>query len=374
MNQRIIHRSPATWALTFLVFSLAGLPANAANVSVPVLELITRGYFDNNVFSLGTRGRFEFLISGGYKFGGQILMDFESDDLESDAEGEFLAFKGANITMRNPLGLPLDLVYFTGEGDTFGAGDLFPGYFGSKSISSRFRGYLYFPEKDQVRYSGIHTVGGTGVKISSSFLTDWNFTAAYVYQDAYLGTGTYSADLWTSINTERFKMEAFVGSSFPVSTYGYWRAGLLLFYDTGQGGEFLTQIGVPRWDPAVDPVQIDLFYFLFEPRVRFGIFSIILTLFWHPQYYLQAETGELGSADINTKFQFGEPERSPASGGVETHLAFSSTGDDQFKAVAAPFFSVVTSGVIWDFKVNTKIFPFSLSDLVEVFVGVRAEY
>ena len=369
-RHRIVRRLTAI-ALATLCASFAF----TADVSVPVLALTTRGFVnDDGIFTLGTRGEVELLIAGGFKFGGEILMEFESDDLEDTSSEENLAFSGAKITMRNPLDLPLDLSYFTGENDVFGAGDLFPDYFGARAIASNFRGYLYFPDPDQVRYDGIHTVSGTGIKISTTFLTDWNTTTAYIYQDTYLGTGNYSADLWTSINTESFKLEAFLGSSFPASTYGYWRAGLLLFYDTGQGGEFLTQIGIPRLDPANDEVTLDLFYLLFEPRVTFGVFSIILTLFWHPQYYLQTSTGELGSADINAKFQFGNPNESVASGGLEAKLGFSSTGDDQFSAIIAPYFSVITSGVIWDFKVNTKVFPFSLNDLVEIFVSVRAEY
>ena len=374
MNLLPTHRIAGR--ITAIAFALLSASlAFAADVSVPILALTTRGFFnDDSIFTLGTRGQVELLIAGGFKFGGEILMEFESDDLEDTSSEENLAFRGAKITMRNPLGLPLDLAYFTGENDVFGAGDLFPDYFGARAIASSFRGYLYFPDPDQVRYDGIHTVSGTGLKISTSFLTDWNTTTAYIYQDTYLGTGNYSADLWTSINSESFKLEAFVGASFPASTLGYWRAGLLLFYDTGQGGEFLTQIGIPRLDPANDEASLDLFYLLFEPRISFGVFSIILTLFWHPEYYLQIETGEVGSADINAKFQFGRPNESVASGGVEAKLGFSSTGDDQFSAIVAPYISVITSGVVWDFKVNTKVFPFALNDLVEIFVSVRAEY
>lgn len=355
----------------------AAFEASAANISVPILELITRGYVKDSSFVLGTHGRMDFQVSGGYKFGGEIVLDFESDDLESLDVGqtqEYVRFKSASVTMRDPFGLPLELSYFTGETDTFGAGDLFPDYFGTMPIASRFRGYLYFPDPDQTRYDGVHTVDGTGLKLSSTLGVPWTVMSLYVYQDAYLGTGYYSADFWASFNSDRFKVETFVGASYPISTYGYYRAGLLMFYDTGMGGEFLTQIGVTRWDPQTDPLAIDMFFFLFEPRVTFGVFSIILTLFWHPEYYHQVSTGELGSADINAKFQFGVPEVSPASGGIETMLSFSSSGDDQFKAVVAPYFSAITSGVIWNFKVNAKVFPFNLSDLVDVFVGVRAEF
>ncbi len=109
----------------------------AADITVPTLELVTRGYLDSGSVTLATRGRMDFLIAGGYKFGGQVALEFESDDLEDPTMTESIGFKGATIVMRNLFGAPLDLAYFTGESDTFGAGDLFPTYFGSIPIAIR---------------------------------------------------------------------------------------------------------------------------------------------------------------------------------------------------------------------------------------------
>ena len=358
--------------LSFILLPIAY--GSAADLTVPKLELITRGYVSGGDFLLGTRGSADFLVAGGYKFGGRILLGFESNNLEDPEGDKNLNFKGAYVIMRELFGMPLDLTYFTGENDVFGKGTIFPTHFGSKPIASRFTGYLYFPEESQIRYDGIHTVSGTGLKLASGFGTNFNLSSLYIYQDSYLGTGTYSLDLLTAFNTEFFKIEGFVGASYPAAKYGFYRAGLLFFYETGQGGEFLTQIGVPRWDPVSDPFAIDLFYFLFEPRVRFGFFSIILTLFWHPEYYLQAKTNELGSADINANFQFGDPDTSLLSGGAEAKLSLSTTAAQQFRAVIAPYLSTITSGVIWDFKVNTQLFPWNFNEMFEVFVGVRAEF
>ena len=235
-----------------------------------------------------------------------------------------------------------------------------------------FGGYMYFPEG--IRYEGIHQVAGTGAKLETTFGTESNRTALYVYQDSFLGNGKFSADLWTIHNFRRFKLESFLGASFPVSQYGYYRAGLLLYYQAGETGEFLTQIGIPRWDPLNDPFQIDLFYFLFEPRVRLGMLSIIMTLFWHPEYYHQTQTAELGSVDVNVNFQIGNPDESLYSGGVEANISLLTYADEQFSAALSPYFSAVTSGVIWDFKVNVKLFPFDLADLAEGYIGVRAEF
>lgn len=361
-------------AIALIITLLLTVGVAAADLAVPRLELITRGYASGGDFLLGTRGSVDFLVAGGYKFGGRILLGFESNNLEDTELEKNLAFRGAYVIMRNLFGIPLDLTYFTGENDTFGTGAIFPSYFGAKPIASRFSGYLYFPEESQVRYEGIHTVSGTGLKLASGFSSTVNLTSLYLYQDSYLGTGTYSLDISTAFNTELFKMEGFVGVSYPASVYGFYRAGVLLYYDTGQGGEFLTQIGIPRWDPQEDPFAIDLFYFLFEPRVRFDFFTILLTLFWHPEYYLQTETNELGSADINANFQFGDPDTSLFSGGIEGKLSLSTTAAEQFRAVLAPYFNTITSGVIWDFKVNAQVFPWNVSEMFEMFVGVRAEF
>ncbi|MBN2049975.1 MAG: hypothetical protein JW760_05975 [Spirochaetales bacterium] len=350
--------------LVFRVFS--------ANILVPSLELVTRGYMDNGSFALSTRGDLDLLVEGGYKFGGQVILNIESEELHDLSDSSALGFKSAAIQLRNLFSIPLDLTWFAGEYDNLCTGDLFPVFFGTGRIASRFGGYMYFPEG--VQYEGIHQVAGTGVKLETTFGSESNRTGFYIYQDSFLGTGHFSADFWTIQNFRSFKLESFIGASFPASVYGYYRAGLLLYYQAGNTGEFLTQVGIPRWDPVNDPMQIDLFYFLFEPRVHLGLLSIIMTLFWHPEYYHQVQTNELGSVDVNVNFQLGNPDVNIYSGGIETNLSFLTYLDQQFKAGISPYFSAITSGVIWDFKVNVKLFPFDLSDLAEGYIGIRAEF
>ncbi len=360
--------------LFFLLFPV--ILSFSANVAIPSLELTTRGYLEEGAFKLNTRGNMDLLFEGGYKFGGRVILNFESDSIEEiSGDATYLSFKTASVVIRDFLSLPIDLTYFTGEYDIFCTGDIFPDYYGTEAIASDFRGYVYFP--DGIQYNGIYLVNGTGLKFSSSFGTDWNNTSLYIYQDSYLGTGHFSADFNTIINLEKFKLEAFLGGSFPVSDYGFYRTGVLLFYKTGEAGEFLTEIGIPKWDPMYDPFEIDLFYFLFEPRVKFNIMSIIMTLFWHPGYYkeyLLESTNELGSVDINMNLLFGKPKITPLSGGVESCLSFSTFSDDQFTAVVSPYFNAITSGVIWNLKLKVKLFPFSLENIAEAFIGVKAEF
>jgi hypothetical protein len=339
---------------------------------VPKFDLITRGYINNSSLILASRGTIDLSIAGGYKFGGKLLLNLESDDLGDITSPTNLTFKAASITAREFLTLPIDFTYFTGEYETLASGDVFPRYFGTEPIASRYSGYMYFPEG--VRYEGIHEIAGTGFAVNGSERIFKRFVPyLYAYQDGYLGEGFYSIDVRGLLNLELLKLEAFGGWSFPVAKRGQYRFGLLLFYETGTGGEFLTQVGIPKWNTN-DPFSIELFYFLFEPRVRIGALSIIFTLFWHPSYYLQQATNELGYADINVNFMIGDLETRTMSGGVESALDFRPSEDSQIEFIISPYFSAITSGVIWNFKVNGQLFPFSVESLFEFFIGVKAEF
>ncbi len=352
----------------------------SANITVPYLELITRGQMNNGLYELSTRGEMDLLVEGGYKFGGRVTLNYKSTSLEDYIKSSSLAFKGASIIIRKLFSIPLNFSYFVGENDTFCSGSDFSTIFGSIPITTQYSGYIYFPEG--IIYDGIYTISGTGLKFS--LLPSGNFLySLYLYQDSNIthsvnGTesvwlGHYSADFRTMINFKNLKIEAFAGATFPISTFGYYRGGLL-FYSASEGVEFLTQIGIPRWDPAKDLFGIKLFYLLFEPRVHMGLFSIIPTFFWHPGYYLQKETNELGSFDVNINFLLGDPQKTPVSGGFESNLSFSTTGTQQFRVKASPYISLITQGVVWKLKVNAQIWPFSVNNLIETFIGIRAEF
>ena len=357
--------------MLFLSFSFV----SAADLLVPTMEMITRGYVDASSFILDTRGTFELAIAGGYKIGGNIMVSIDSDDLASLSNPPTLAFKSAHVIARNLFTIPVNLSYFVGEYETFGNGDVFFKQFGSIPVASKYRGYLYFPEG--TRYDGIYNPAGTGIELETSQTLFENLQlSGYIYQDSYLGKGYYSTDLRTILNLELIKLEGFIGYSFPLSQYGYFRGGLLFYYNTGIGGEFLMQVGVPLWDPSTDPFSINLFYFFFEPRVHFNIFSIIITLFWHPAYYQQQTTGELGNADVNINFRAGDLVKNPYAGGLETTLKFQTadTSTEQIALVVSPYFSSVTTGIIWTFKLNLHIVPFNVSEMFEGFIGVKAEF
>ncbi len=369
----------------------------SADLTIPELELISRGTWQNDSLLLQTRGRSEIQVSGGYKFGGSLLLGFESQDLtyaNQDAparsnygsDTEFynalttyldnqttLQFQGARITYRNLFETPTDLTYFVGRNDRLGSAEVFPQQFGSIPIATKYQGYLYFPQNE---YRGIHTVNGTGVELSSTFGTEWNRSSLYLYQDGYLGEGIYSTDARFLANFEKLKMEMFGGASFPQSDYGLYRAGILFYYRPAEKGEFFSQIGIPYFAPP-DTLNINDFYFLFEPRVHFEYVSVILTLFWHPSRYLMASTGDEGSADVHFNLMFGNPLENPISGGLETNftLETESSSSQDFEIKVTPYLSAITSGVIWNFMINVKLLPYSLDgEMFEGVIGVKAEF
>ncbi len=369
----------------------------SADLTIPELELISRGTWQNDTLLLQTRGRSEIQVSGGYKFGGSLLLGFESQDLtyaNQDApvrsdyatEPEFanalttyldnqttLQFQGARITYRNLFETPTDLTYFVGRNDRLGSADVFPTEFGSIPIATKYQGYLYFPQNE---YRGIHTVNGTGIELSSTFGSEWNRSSLYLYQDGYLGEGIYSADARFLANFEKLKMELFGGATFPQADYGLYRAGVLFYYRPAEKGEFFSQIGIPYFAP-MDTLNINDFYFLFEPRVHFEYVSVILTLFWHPSMYLMQSTGDEGSADVHFNLMFGNPLENPISGGLETNftLETASSSSQDFEIKVTPYLSAITSGVIWNFMINVRALPYSLDEeMFEGVIGVKAEF
>ncbi len=370
---------------------------SAADLDIPELELISRGTWQDDTVVLTTRGRSEIQVAGGYKFGGSLLFGFESQDLsyagqEAPNREEYpddstyisalssyidnqttLQFEGARITYRELFNTPTDLTYFIGKNDRLASAEAFPKVFGSIPIATKYQGYLYFPNNE---YRGIHTVNGTGIEVSSTFGTDWSRSFFYLYQDGYLGEGHYSADARYLANIDKLKLEFFGGASFPRDSYGLYRAGMLFYYRPAERGEFFTQIGIPYYEPF-DTLNINDFYFLFEPRIHFEYVNVILTLFWHPSMYLMQESGDEGSADVHFNLMFGDTMTSPISGGLETNftLETESSSSQDFEIKVTPYLNAITSGVMWNFMVNVKLLPYSLDeDMIEGVIGVKAEF
>jgi len=383
----IITNKRYSGVLIFII--LLSFHLNAADLTIPKMELITRSDIGPSTPVLLTRGKVDLKIGGGYKLGGSLILGFDSADLgysnaditDYDDTSEnlatylsnqtYLQFQSAQVTIRDLFSTPTDLTYFTGISDVLCSGDDFPDIFGSVPVSTRYRGYLYFPDNE---FDGIHTINGTGLKLSTTFGSERIISSAFIYEDGYLGNGYFSSDIRTLFNFDKIKMESFIGATFPASSYGLYRGGMLFYYNPGTKGEFFAQIGVPQWNPA-ENFTIERMFFLFEPRIKMNPVTIILTLFWHPGYYLQETTSDMGSADVHINFMIGEPEISTFSGGLEGSVTFDSSAvSNQFGVKVSPYLSAITSGVIWNIMLNTELFPYSLSDMFEGVISVKAEF
>jgi len=376
-----------TFWLVLPLFLFTASFAFSANVVVPTFDLITRGYMSGGSFVLATRADMDLKIEGGYKFGGQLKFGFLQENLEDQTTlpasydpqavdnniSRALLFKTASVTMREVMNSTLDLTYFTGEMDALGTGEDFMRYFGTEPFATRYRGYRYF--NGGVLYDGIYRVYGTGIELAAPQIASWLYMSGYVYQDQNIRPGVYSADYRLLFNLDRIKAETFVGATVPRADYGEYRAGLMMFFDTGAGGQFYTQIGIPRWTPGPSgTIALEDFYFLFEPRLTFNAFSAILTLFWHPAYYIHDPTSEDGALDMNMQFLLGDPYASPVRGGLDSGLRYRPTSSQQIEVTTSPFISLTSSGVIWDISLDVRVFPFDLQDSFQGFVGIKTEF
>ncbi len=371
MNNQFYRIKTALLILIFLSFMTGWI--GAAGILVPRMELYTHGTLEGDSLELRTTGNIELELEGGYKLGGKIAFRMNSSDLEDDTVPHILEYKYGSVSINNIFDIPLDITYFVGEGDLLCEGQSFTNLFGTWNFATNYSGFLYFP--GNYRYEGISRIDGTGFAISSDFGSESIKTFLYTYQDNTLGLGDYTSVARTILNTESLKLEAFLKGSYPVASAGLYGAGLLFYYSPAETGEFFAQIGIPRWNPVDDEFGIDLFYFLFEPRLKLGPVSVIMTYFLRPGYYLNEATGEEGNMDLNLNFLLGKPEVSPISGGLETTFKMASGTDENFFNLSvSPYFGAITSGVVWDCKIKINFLRDDSSPMFEGFIGVKAEF
>ena len=387
---RLHHIAAKAFMVVFLVFFSAGA-LFAADVTVPRFSLTSRGTIEDSTFQLDTRADVDVALEGGYKFGGNLAFSFESTQLEEAADlpetydaqelaerlSRTLLFQSASITIRQLFGAPLNMRYYSGRMERFGTAEEFVRTFGTNDFGTHFQDYTTFP--DGVPYEGLFQVEGTGIALQTSPLADTYVLRGYTYQDPRLGSGRYSSDLRFLANTELLKAELFLGASYPQAAYGIYRAGLLTFFQTsGDGpvqGQFFTQLGLPRWNPeGASDLSLEDFYFLFEPRLKFPAFSLLLTLFWHPEYYLQASTAEGGALDANIRAIIGDEQTSQIRGGLDTRMTYNPSATQQLAVRVVPFLRVAASGILWDISIRARVYPFNLQESFDGQIGITTEF
>ncbi|MFP4375340.1 MAG: hypothetical protein ACLFPO_13495 [Spirochaetaceae bacterium] len=383
-----MNRKARLAQLTFLLIFAFGSSQSVrgADIVVPRFDLLTRGYPSEGSLLLATRADIDLAVEGGHKFGGAVgfsitdpVFEDGSDDppaSPADVEAElqrYLALTYVEATARSLFDSPVSMTYFVGTTDTFGSGDDFPRLFGTGRFGTFYRGALY--SYGSTIYDGLYEVSGTGVKLASAPLGDTVALSAYTYQDLRFEPGVYSSDVRARFNTPQVKAELFAGATYPIAEGGLYRGGVMAFFDTGAAGQFFAQLGLPRWDPwADDPITLDDLYFLFEPRVTLDLFSVILTLFWRPEYYNHLPTTDTGVLDSNIRFQLGDYAETRVRGGIETGLHYRPEAAENLEIDASPFISVTTGGVVWDFMLRATVYPYEYDESFEGYLGIRTAF
>jgi hypothetical protein len=409
----MVYKNARIIGLILLTAPVLFLPG--AEITVPRLELASRGASEDGEFAVSTNAAVDIALNGGYKYGILLGLSFESANLGRafsyrNFEAELLdpgaavtadeynrladrfnnravlSFRTAKATVRELFKLPLEFSYFAGLSDAFCSGEEFTLRYGFSDIETDFTGFYYFPEgiggNPYRRYNGIHAVQGTGFSLA---LTRWDnvIPLLYLYQDIpYINSGGavsetthYSGDIRTLFNWEKIKIEVFGGISAAKDAVPDLRGGVLAFFTSGGGADFLIQCGIPGWVQG-EEFSIDNMYFLMEPRLSFGLFAVHVNFFYHPLEYLHIKTEEeRGKADINIKFLLGNMEEFRLRGGLETTLGLKADKAEDFSCKISPFVSLLSDGLRWDLKLRFN--PLSWEnpeEVTEIFVGVRTAY
>jgi hypothetical protein len=404
--------------LVFLVFPLWG-----AEITVPRLEMATQGANIDGSFALSTNTAVDIALNGGYKYGFLLGFSFDATDLGralayrnftfapapslgptdpvdvenynklAERHNELadrynnqatLSFRIAKATARDLFGLPLEFSYFAGLGDPFCSGEEFASRYGIFDVGTSFTGFFYFPRgiggNPSRRYNGLHSVQGTGFSLAFTEMENY-IPFLYFYQnfttfdgDLLFEKPQFSGDVRSLFNFERIQAETYGGISGVQDGKIEVRGGVLAFFRSGMGTEFLLQCGIPGWKLG-EEFSIDNVYLLFEPRLKFGIFAVHTTFFYHPLEYLHIKTEEeRGKADINIKFLVDFPKNS-VQGGVETTLGLQVYGMADYSAAISPFVCFLSRGLQWDMKLRVNLLEWETPENVfEIFVGVKTSF
>lgn len=401
------------WILALCLSCFPGISLAGAELTVPRLELATRGHTEEGDFTLSSAASVDLALLGGYKYGILLGLSFESDNLEkaiayrnftlappgSPADQDdynaqvadktnnqaVLAFRIAKATARDLFNKPLELSYFIGVNDYFCSGDEFVTRFGTGQVGTGFRGFFYFPEGIggimSRQYNGIHGVRGTGLSLA---LTSWDFLLpmVYIYQDYafaegihFSDTNHFSGDLRMLLNKDWLKLEGFTGLTLSRDQSPLVRGGFLTLLGAERGAELLVQLGIPGWKTG-EGFNVHKFYFLIEPRIDFGLMALHVTFFYHPLRYLQIETPEeRGKADINVKFLFGNALENKIEGGLESTLTLKVDQGEDLSVFLSPFIGFVSDGLRWDAKLRVDPTDYDKPhEMFEFFMGVRAAF
>jgi len=396
-----------------------------ADITVPNLELASRGAVEDGNFGIKSSLKADISITGGYKYGFSIGLGAEipnlekalsygrldlptasSDPLPGSDHDEMvkelndrynnqavLSIRSVKATVREVFDTPLEISFFIGYHDSLGSGDEFQEYYGTDPIGTGFRGFFYYPDglnhDPFFRFNGaIHSIKGTGLAFKAvlgNFIPalyiyhDLSFPENQLSQNGSYEPGRYSADLKLLANGENAKFEVFFGGTYANHDKTVLRGGALAWFGSGPLS-LLMQAGVSYYE-VESSMEIDNCYFLMEPRLRFDKIGANLTFFYHPVYYMNriiqddANKPVRGSADINLRIFFGNIQKSAFEAGLETTANLKIEDKKKVGLWVSPFISVVTSGLRWDIalRFNPK-YKWEGENPMEGFIGIRTSY
>ncbi|MDR2211478.1 MAG: hypothetical protein LBO65_08470 [Spirochaetaceae bacterium] len=408
----------AVFAGGALVLGLFG-----AEITVPHLELASRGSVEDGDFGIRTSAEADISLQGGYKYGiilglgaeipnlqkalsyGRIELPYgstpgptgdEYNALVEEVNERFnnqatLSIRSVEASVRDLFGGPLEAGFFIGHYDKLGSGEDFQDLFGSLPVTTGLRGFLYYPEglggDPSLRFNGsVHSIMGTGIALRGMF-REKLVPSLYIYHDlsfldettgAYL-PGHYSGDFRLLANSAAVKFEFFTGLTYVNHDNPVIRGGVLAFFDAGTLA-LLMQAGVPYWE-ATEDFDINNWYFLLEPRIRAGQIGSTLTFFYHPVYYMNRiirdKNGdpEQGRADLNFKIFYGDINHSAFEGGLEATLGLKMYNGEDINLWVSPFVQIAGAGLLWNFKLRFNALYFNEGgDFAEGFIGIRTAY
>ena len=358
--------------------------AFAGDFAFPSMYLLSTGYFDaNESFVISTQFDFSLAFKSTTNITTEVVLGFYTNSLEDYFTAEqttltiteipadlanaiailnnqnFAGIKKIAVTVPELVFKGLSASFFAGHFDALASEAVIKKTATYKPLLPYIANKIYMPlgiNNEGLRwYDGAHPIYGTGLKLAYSGKSFE--TATYIYQDSWIGKGYYSADMRFMYFSQQAAIDIFGGISFPQGNWGLYRMGLFFNYNTGDIAEITAQIAVPYW-MSDSALSMDMFYFMLEPRVNFGMGFLTLAIFFHPGYYAQQETHENGVLDFKAALAFGSLEKGGAQAGIEALLQFNpNVPTDQFAMAVSPFFSMNQAKTQWQIKLAMVLLP-----------------
>jgi hypothetical protein len=371
--------------MVLMVLAISTMSLGAASLNVEELSIIADGGYNlqSDKFEMNTYFKFVTSFDGGYKFAARVAFESNVQQLAKSFQDNstdyynkaFMIFDKAEVSARNLANNHLDLTFWTGTYKYLGEGN-------------EYRGYLYYPESEDVDYRGFYRLRGTGLSLEMKFWEERFRGEFHLYQNTNFVNSTdplafyyFSFDTRAGLYLDYVHFELFGGMTFPVSRddptleshipYGRYKAGLS-FWVGNEHVDFFTSFGLPSIDQSLaSPTTtnvFDLFYLMGELHFKLFITDWTFSFLTRPLYFNERKqginnNGEILDFDVNFKFHIIVPDF-PLNGGLVLNAQISQNNpNDNWHLFLSPFLSISLSGVIWELHTHydfSRIYQASL--------------